>query len=955
MTPQEFSAKWRGVTLKERSAAQEHFLDLCRLIGHATPAEMDPTGERFTFERGATKTGGGDGFADAWFRHHFAWEYKTRHRDLDDAYLQLLKYREALENPPLLVVCDLDRFVVHTNFTNTAKQTYQWTNDEIGRPENLRVLRALFADPEALRPEKTLSQVTEEAAADFAKLAPMLTARGVEPHRAAHFLIRILFCLFAEDTGLLPDGIFTKIVTGTQRVPSAFTKMTQGLFEAMANGGFFGADTIPYFNGGLFADADVVPLEVEELTLLGLATRHDWSNIEPAIFGTLFERSLDPSKRSQLGAHYTSKGEILRIVEPVVLAPLRARWDAARAQADALRTRRDEVLRRFAGRGDAAASKARADAEQALSRPIRAFLDELSRVTILDPACGSGNFLYVSLALLMDLQKEVITFAADCRLSGMLPVVTPQQLFGLEVNAYARELAQVVIWIGYLQWMRANGMPYTDSPILKPMETIRERDAVLDLSDPSQPREPEWPAVDAIVGNPPFLGGKKMRTELGEPYVDALFRLYDGRVPREADFVCYWFEKARAMLAEGKARRAGLVATNSIRGGANRKVLQRIQASGSIFMAWADEPWTLDGAAVRISLVGFDGGAETSRTLDGHAVGRIHADLTAGPDVTRARRLRENAGIAFMGDTKGGSFDIEGEVARKLLAAPLNPNGRPNSDVVRPWVNGLDITRRPRGMSIVDFGVEMPLAEAALYEAPFALVERVVKPERTGNRRDTYRERWWIHMEPRPALRAALAPLKRYICTPRVSKYRLFVWLPAETLPDSATIAIACDDDYTFGVLHSRAHEVWALRLGTYLGVGNDPRYTPSTTFETFPFPHATEAQRAEIAAAARDLDTTRAAWLNPPGAPEEVLRGRTLTALYNERPMWLRLAHERLDRAVFAAYDWQETSLTDDELLARLLALNLAREALNGVAVAVVAGSTMSGEEDEADGGEES
>ncbi|HLJ80749.1 MAG TPA: DNA methyltransferase, partial [Ktedonobacterales bacterium] len=688
-----------------------------------------------------------------------------------------------------------------TNFTNTAKQTYQWTNEEIGRPENLRVLRALFTEPEALRPQKTLSQVTEEAAADFAKLAPMLTTRGVEPHRAAHFLIRILFCLFAEDTSLLPDQIFTKIVAGTRRLPSAFAKMTQGLFEAMANGGFFGADTIPYFNGGLFGDAEVVPLEIEELTLLELATRHDWSNIEPAIFGTLFERSLDPGKRSQLGAHYTSKGEILRIVEPVVLAPLRARWAVVRAEAETLRARRDEVLRRFVGRGDAAASKARADAEQALAGAILAFLDELGRVTILDPACGSGNFLYVSLALLMDLQKEVITFAADCRLSGIFPVVTPQQLFGLEVNAYARELAQVVIWIGYLQWMRANGMPYADSPILKPMETIRERDAVLDLTNAEQPREPEWPAVDAIVGNPPFLGGKKMRTELGEPYVDALFRLYDGRVPREADFVCYWFEKARAMLAAGKAQRAGLVATNSIRGGANRKVLRRIQSSGDIFMAWADEPWTLDGAAVRISLVGFDGGAETSRTLDGRSVRRINADLTAGPDVTQARRLHENAGIAFMGDTKGGSFDIEGELARKLLAAPLNPNGRPNSDVVYPWVNGMDITRRPRGMFIVDFGVEMPLAQAALYEAPFALVERLVKPERISNRRDTYRERWWIHAEPRPALRAALTPLKRYIATPTVAKHRLFVWLTPDTLPDHQLIAIARDDDYTLGVL----------------------------------------------------------------------------------------------------------------------------------------------------------
>jgi type II restriction/modification system DNA methylase subunit YeeA len=944
MTPQEFAAKWRGVTLKERSSAQEHFLDICRLVGHATPAEADPDGTSFTFERGVEKTGGGSGFADVWYRGHFAWEYKTRHSSLTDAYNQLLQYRENLENPPLLVVCDIGTFEVHTNFTNTVKQVYRFTNDELPDAANIAVLRALFSNHDVLKPAKTLDQVTEEAAADFARLAPMLTSRGVEPHHAAHFLIRVLFCLFAEaqGIGLLPNRTLSRLVEHALTQPEDFEASMRGLFETMAKGGMFGADNLPHFNGGLFtgSDAFTIALTRDELAILLKATKHDWASVEPAIFGTLFERSLDPSKRSQLGAHYTSKADILRIVEPVVLAPLRAEWADVRERAEELAAARDAVYARYRGIFDAGATNARKNADAAIRNELAPFEARLSRVTVLDPACGSGNFLYVTLALLMDLQNEVGTWAADHKLTKSFPSVTPQQLYGFELNPYARELAQVVIWIGYLQWTLAHYGAVADRPILKSMETIAERDAVLDRANldranPLAPSVPTWPAVYAIVGNPPFIGGKRMRGDLGDAYVDTLFRAWGGEVARESDFVCYWFEQARRMLAEGKVQRVGLLATNSIRGGANREVLQRIKETGDIFMAWSDEPWILEGAAVRISLVGFDAGAEATRTLDGKPVAAVNADLTANTDLTRARRLAENANIAYMGDTKGGLFDIPADLAARMLAAPLNPNSRPNADVVRPWVNGMDITRRPRNMSIIDFGVDMPIDQAALYEQPFTHVEQHVKPQRDASR--TTRAEWWLHERPRGDLRAALAPLHRYIATPTVAKHRLFVWLTRETLPDHQLIAIARDDDYTFGVLHARPHELWSLRLGTSLGVGNDPRYTPSTTFETYPFPAPSEAQREAIAAAARALDTTRNAWLNPPGASEADLRVRTLTNLYNERPAWLRMAHERLDAAVFAAYGW-DPSLADDDLLARLLALNLARASVGAPAVATPA-----------------
>jgi type II restriction/modification system DNA methylase subunit YeeA len=393
-------------------------------------------------------------------------------------------------------------------------------------------------------------------------------------------------------------------------------------------------------------------------------------------------------------------------------------------------------------------------------------------------------------------------------------------------------------------------------------------------------------------------------------------------VPREADLVAYWHEKARAMIESGKVERVGLLATQGIRGGANRRVLERIKETGDLFLAWSDEPWVVEGAAVHVSFVGYDNGTEEARHLDGRPVAAINSNLTAGIDLTRVVRLHENLGIAFMGDTKGGPFDIDADVAAAMLTSP-NPHGRSNAEVVRPWVNGLDLTRRPRSMWIIDFGTGMPEADAALFEAPFEYVKRHVKPTRATNRRAAYAKRWWLHVESRSGMRKTLAGLDRFIATPTLTKHRLFVWLSKETLPDHQLIVFARVDDYFFGVLHSSVHELWALGLGTQLETR--PRYTPTTTFETFPFPRPTDDIRDEIAAAAKRLDELRNGWLNPPGMTEADLSKRTLTNLYNSRPSWLALAHERLDWAVYAAYGWPYP-LEAEEVLARLVALNLGR-----------------------------
>ena len=817
----------------------------------------------------------------------------------------------------------MDRFEIHTNFTGTVKKVYSFINAEIPKPENLAILGAIFEEPDALRPGRTSESVTEEAATKFAQIADGLRSRGEDPQESARFLNKLLFCLFAEDVGLLPEKLFTKLAERTRRAPELFVQWATELFRAMAEGGYFSMEKIPYFDGGLFAGTEAVRLEPKEISILFEAAKLDWGSVEPAIFGTLFERSLDPSRRSQLGGHYTSREDILTIVEPVLMAPLRREWETVQEEVEVLR----EKLPSTSG------TRARNHISRQMEDKIRGFAEKIRKVRVLDPACGSGNFLYVSLKQLLDLEKEVSTFAGKVGLTPFFPEVSPEQLHGIELSPYAHELAQVSIWIGYLQWMVENGFGTHQEPILGPMTNIIEMDAILDRDEDGTLQEPEWPDADVIVGNPPFLGDRRMRTELGHEYVESLRRHYKGRVPGGADLVCYWFERTREKIAMGRAKRAGLLATNGIRHGANRYVLQRIRESGEIFFAKSDRPWIQDDAAVRVSMVGFDDGTEKEKILDDSPVAAINADLTRDLDLTIAAKLPENEGIAFYGTVKIGPFDIQDSVAKEMLSSVGNPNGRPNSDVVKPWVNAMDVTRRPRNMWAVDFGVNTPLEEAALYEKPFEYVRTHVKPMRDKVRRKKYREMWWLFGEPGSGLRQALTELQRFICTPRVAKHRLFVWLDVRTLPDSATIAFTRDDDYFFGVLHSRAHELWAVRMGSFLGVGNDPRYTPTSTFATFPFPWppGKEPQGdplvVEIAEAARRLDELRRNSLNPEGASEAELKKLTLTNLYNTRPKWLEIAHDRLDRAVFAAYGWPE-DISDEEILKNLLALNVERRA---------------------------
>ena len=735
LTPGEFIVKWRASELKERSASQEHFIDLCRMLGEQTPAEADPAGAWYCFERGARKDTGGDGWADVWKRGCFAWEYKGRRANLDAAFNQLRQYALALENPPLLIVSDMARFRIRTNWTNSVSVTHEFTLDDLTDGAVRDRLKWAMSDPKRLRPGETRQAVTERAATTFAELAQRLRERDHDPQTVAHFVNRLVFCMFAEDVGLLPGNMFTRMLDQAHRRPDEFAELARDLFGAMSVGGRVGFESVAWFNGGLFDDDTALPLDREGIETALKAASLDWSEIDPSILGTLFERGLDPDKRSQLGAHYTDRDKIMRIVEPVIVRPLLAEWETEKAGIAAL------IERARSAKSRAARTRTLRKADQML----HGFLERLRTFTVLDPACGSGNFLYLALHSLKDIEHRVNLEAEALGLERGFPGVGPESVKGIEINAYAAELARVSVWIGEIQWMRRNGFSNSTDPILDPLDTIECRDAILVPGG-----EPDWPQADVVIGNPPFLGGKRLNAVLGEDYVSRMFAAWDGRVPREADLVCYWFVKAGEQVASGKATRVGLVATNSIRGGANRRALQAATEGREIFDAWSDEAWVIDGAAVRVSLVCLSGEGDAWRPethLDGHPADEIHSDLTAsrgraGLDLTGARRIPANIGTAFMGDTKGGPFDVPGDVAREWLRLPANPNRRPNSDVLKPWVNGMDLTRRPAGKWIVDFGWEMSEADAALYESPFAHVREHVWPMRQRNRREAYRLNW---------------------------------------------------------------------------------------------------------------------------------------------------------------------------------------------------------------------
>ncbi len=1015
-----FIARWTKASGSERANYQLFVTELCRLLDvePPQPAFADAGENAYVFERRVTfRHGDGSesaGFIDCYRRGAFVLEAKKLKtggaQTFDDALLraraQPENYARALPategRPPFLVFVDVGNVIeLYSEFSRSGA-TYTPYPDprshRIGVNDFLRDdirerLRLLFTDPLALDPSRQTARVTREIAAHLAEVAKSLEGAGHAAEAVAGFLTRCLFSMFAEDVALIPKGAFSELLRSLKEAPEQFAPMVGELWRAMDKGEFSIAirAALPRFNGKLFKSPEagslVLPVTKQHIQLLIEAAKADWTQVEPAIFGTLLERALDPQERHALGAHYTPRAYVERLVLPTVIEPLRKEWRNVQAAA---------VLHANAGRHKEAVTE------------LRNFHHRLCALRVLDPACGSGNFLYVTLEHMKRLEGEVLNQLHDLGETQSLLeaeglTVDPHQFLGLELNPRAAAIAELVLWIGYLQWhFRTQGSGLPPSPILKDFKNIQCADAVLafdsvdfvlddkgipvsrwdgrsfkthpvtgeqvpdeaartPLQRYQNPRRAAWPAADVVVGNPPFIGNKRMRLALGDGYVDALRSVW-GDVPESADFVMFWWHHAADLVAQGEISRFGFITTNSLTQAFNRRIVQAALDNG-VHLAFAipDHPWVenSDGAAVRIAMTvaaaGTDEGrlctVSAERAADGQKGGEgldvelierngsIHADLSVGANVSAALPLQANSGLSNRGVIPhGAGMSVTPEEASHL------ESGAP----IRPYRNGKDLTDRPRGLLVIDcYGLtseEVRQRYPRLYQW---LVDHV-KPERDAHRDKDLREKWWLHRRNNEDLRRSLAGLPRYIATGQTAKYRLFQFLDASILPDDKLIAIALDDAYFLGVLSSRVHVVWALAAGGWMGVGNDPVYNKSKCFDAFPFPAATPAQQARIRDLAEQIDAHRKRVL---AAHAEL----TLTGLYNvmqkvgagdtasaapltakERVIHdkglvavLHSLHTDLDAAVLDAYGWSDlvgNGATDETLLERLVALNRER-----------------------------
>lgn len=972
--------RWEGTQANEQAALQGFVLDLCHSLGVSPP---NPPTDDYRFEYPVQVVERDGNLAknriDCYRADHFALEGKATGQAVADdnrmrkAFGQVRTYVAHVSGnpPPFLMVLDLPRhpmvwdrwsgrygdFAAGRRINLLALHT---------RPEEIALLCDIFEQPWVRDPRARAQAVTKEIAAKLAELAAALEDRVGDQERVARFLMRCVFSCFAEDVGLLPAGIFQRTLEvglsggGAEQVARALTS----LWQTMDTGGMYGAEQLARFNGHFFQTVEALPLEPREVQLLIEAARFDWSRVEPSIFGTLLVRALDPAERHRLGAEYTPREYIERLIEPTVVEPLRERWTAVQGAVLQLEE-----------------SGKKRDREKAQGE-LRSFHEWLRSLHFLDPACGSGNFLYVTLAAVKRIELEVlneIQRLSDGQGGLVLDEVHPRQFHGIEIKPWAREIAELTLWIGYHQfWRDTHGGRTPPTPILEDTGTLECRDAVLawdaivhrpekDRPDPTPrvrhpvtgelvpdpeaklpyyeyvgARPAEWPRADFIVGNPPYIGSKRMRDALGDGYVDALRTAYPD-LEDSADLVFFWWILAGRLVASNASVRAGLITTNSLVKTHARSTVRAVRDFG-IDIVWAvrNHPWSdeVDGAAVRVAMTVLAKGEESARLVDVDDSGkqlrirhvrRLNDDLSAGADVASAasQALLANRGVASMGFAlHGAGFIVSGERASSFLSSDVNCR-----EVVKPIVAGRDLTGRLRDRWVIDFGY-MTEFEARAYARPYDHVRDHVKPERDANARETLRIHWWQFGWPRRELRSALEGQPRAIATTETTKHRHFQFLDTHIAPDHSVVAIALSDGFSLGVLSSSIHIAWGLSAGATLE--DRPRYTKTACFDPFPFPTPPNDLRTRIADLAERLDTHRKDAL----ARDERV---TMTGMYNvveklrsgealtpkERTIHelaacgvLRDLHDELDALVAQAYGWP-WPMPREEILERLVALH--------------------------------
>lgn len=1039
-TTETFISRWKDSNGTERANFHSFINELIELLElpKPDPAGSDTRDNAYVFERRVIikKPDGtnNNGFIDLYKRGSFVLEAKQSGLNIESqgwdkamlrAHNQADQYVRALPadegRPPFIIVTDVGRNIeLYSEFSRSGAtytpypdaRSHRISLEDLRKPDIQKRLRKVWQEPLSLDPSRLSARVTRDIADQLAKLAKSLEASGYGAQLVADFMMRALFTMFSEDVGLLPRRSFTELLKRLQNRPDTFAPMLENLWQTMNQGGFSPIleSTVLKFNGGMFSTATAIPLDRDQMALLLKAAEADWRYVEPAIFGTLLERALNPRERHKLGAHYTPRAYVERLVLPTVIEPLRDEWQEVQTAALAYEKQ---------GKHKEAVTE------------IRNFHQHLCEVRVLDPACGSGNFLYVTLEHMKRLEGEVLNLLHDLgETQGLLELqgitVDPHQFLGLEINPRAARIAEMVLWIGYLQWhFRTHGKINPPEPVLRDFHNIENRDALITYDEQQlitneagipqtrwdghtyktspitgepipdesaqveqyryiNPRKAEWPEAEYIVGNPPFIGAKMMRTALGDGYVDAVQAIFP-EIPQATDFVLRWWHRAAQLVINDSVKAFGFITSNSISQTFNRRVLEPFLEIEnpllSLFFVIPDHPWvdSADGASVRIAMTSVRSGQcdaqfmsvrrersevdspdDDSVELFSTSLGKVHSNLKLGVNINRARPLLANSNLCAVGfKTIGSSFQID-----KDLALSLGIGTVPGLDHhIRPYLNGRDLASESRGIYIVDFFGLSQETVRSNFPAAFQYLHDRAKPERDQNRNRLFRENWWVIGHPRPIFRRFTKNLDRFISTIETAKHRFFTTISTTVAPDSTLVTFGFRDGFYLGVLSSRVHIIWSLSLGGRLGVGNDPRYNKTVCFETYAFPAATTEQRENIRNLAERLDAHRK-------RQQEQHSDLTLTGMYNvlERlrsgevltakdktiheqglVSILRELHDELDRAVFTAYGWDDladklvglpgatTPLPDkseaqaaaeEELLQRLVDLNSQRAA---------------------------
>jgi len=993
-----FISRWENSGAAERANYQMFLSELCDVleVARPDPTSPDPENNLYVFDRAITR-GNPDGtsvtnYIDLYKARHFVCETKqgitaeetivstkSGHgkrgsiafdKALERAYHQGRDYITHLPashgRPPFLIVCDVGHSIdLYSEFTCTGGRYERFPDPahhrilltDLRRPEIRERLRLVFTDPLSLDPTKRAAEVTRDIATRLAKLAKSLEAAGHDAQIIAGFLQRCLFTMFAEDIGLLPENGFRNLLEKVKSSPQGFPVLISGLWREMASGAQYSAllfQEIAHFNGGLFETTTALPLTGAQLDMLAAAAASDWSDVEPSIFGTLLTRALDSRERHKLGAEYTPRSYVERLIRPTIIEPLRDEWEATRIAAAKLHSEADYLVIQADVFADemkslgatpaakalgATAAKHRNDAKKKDAEALKlvtAFHRHLCAIKILDPACGTANFLYVTLEHLKRLEAEVLelitALGGDATFEMNEYKVRPEQFLGLELSPNAVAIAQLVLWIGYFQWQRkTTGKADTgDRPLLPKTQSIRQQDAVLDydekiprrdettgeiltiwnghttkphpvtgkevpdetartvLFDYINPRRAEWPQADYIVGNPPFIGARTNRQYLGDGYLSAL-RAAHSDIPANIDFVMYWWNHSAKLLKQGKIKRFGFITTNSITQSFNQAVVEpALKNTPSIFLQYAvpDHPWvdSADGAAIRIAM-------------------------------TVAAKSPQEGTLAIVANEEPAGDGLEMNVELKLQQGALSPVLKINSDVsqatelisnsklscvgyqltgqgfvvsdkfveelpeqetryVAPLLTARDIVQSPRRQNAINVS---QIKESELQKSLPSIYQHLyvhVYPERKVNNRKSVREYWWVYGEARNTFRPALKDLKFAVVTPLTAKHRPFVAIDLRTIADSTTVLFAFDDFYFLGVLSSSIHVSWVLAAGGTLE--DRPRYNKSVCFETFPFPAIEEGElKQRIRDLGERLDAHRK-------RQQELHPGLTLTGMYN-------------------------------------------------------------------------